>query len=137
MPTVLELITKGMPWTFKSLGIENEVSGVLEESILFPIDSKVYMKNADFPPRNNMPLIGKKYNIYNNYNDNYNKIIKITYALCIMKNILNGGCKLHVKEVKNYKPTQTAGGSRSKSRKNRKTRKMKQSIKKSKSKRKF
>ena len=130
MATVLKLITTSYPWTFVSLGKENEDTGVMEQSKLFPINSVVKIKHGLFPHSYDVnQLIGKQYIIGNICDFKDDKKIEITFVnyFCDMSNIIqkqrNGICNIYVKEINPV----VSGGSRSKSQKSRNSRNNKRS----------
>jgi hypothetical protein len=132
MATVLKLITTSMPWTFISLGEENESTGLLEESKLFPKNSIVNIKNGIFPHSYDViKLIGKTYTIGNICNNEDDKRIEITFVnkFCDMSNIIDnqnkGICNIHVKAINSA----SRGGSRSKSRRSHKNKRSKRNNK--------
>ncbi len=105
----------------------------MEESKLFPKNSIVKIKNGLFPNSYDVTkLIGKIYRIGNICNNEDDKRIEITFVnnFCDMSNIIDnqnkGICNIHVKEINS---ASSGGGSRSKSKKYRKSKNYKRSNK--------
>jgi hypothetical protein len=126
MATVLILVSKIAPWRFISLGI----AGNHEQSPLFPIGSKVTIKEGIFPIKNYQDK--SEYYSIGNDNIGYKPVsIKTTHNYCGVTGGAdeNEQCMI---TVSNYEKKVTgpsvmnnayAGGSRRKSKKSRKSRK--------------